>query len=267
MIGKKTSFLKKKILIWIFIVLIIIVSSNIFQQKLRNFVYTTSSPFQKILWRAGEQTSAFFGIFLRTKDIRKEIKKLNEENKKLMAEIAVLKEIKKENEELRKALGIGLQKEFKLSFTEIIGKDISQDTILINKGSKDGILKDMPVVTSDKILLGKIENVYKNFSKVILLSNKKISFDVKVQNAEDISGIGKGRGSSRILIDFVPREENISEGDLVISDSLGGIFPKGLLIGKVKSVEKNDVDVSQKIEVAPAFDIRKINTLFVIIDY
>ena len=263
----KFSSRKRKILIWIFIVSIIIVSFNIFQQKIRNFVYTISAPVQKVLWRAGEQTSDFLGIFVRTKNIREEIKKLNEENQKLTAKIVILKEIKKENEELRKALDIGLQNDFKLSFAEIIGKDISQDAILINKGSKDGVLKNMPIVSSNKILLGKIEIVYENSSEAILLSNKKISYDVKIQNAEDISGVGRGGGNSKILVNFVPREENISEGNLVISDSLGGIFPKGLLIGQVKNVEKNDVDVSQKIEVAPIFDIRKISNLFIIIDY
>ncbi len=258
---------KRRILITIFIIVLAICLLNFFQKEIKGFFYWFSAPVQKVLWGAGERTSDFFGTFIRTKNIGEEIKELKEENQKLTAEIAILEELKEENKNLRKALGIGLQKDFKLSFAEIIGKDSSQDSILINKGAKDGISKDMPVVTSNKILVGKIENVYENFSKVVLLSNRKFSFDVRIQNSGDISGVGKGEGSSKISVGFVPREENISEGNMVISDSLGGIFPKGLLIGRVKTVEKNNVDVFQKIEIVSAFDIKKVSNLFIINEY
>ena len=199
MFNRKSSLRKKKILVSVFIVFTLIVFSNIFQKELKNFVYTVSSPFQKILWQAGDRTSDFLETFIKIKEIGKEVEKLKKENKKLTAEIAALKELKKENKNLREALKIGLQKKFKLFLAQVIGKDISQDFILIDKGAKDGILKDMPVITPQKILLGKISQVYKNFSKIMLLSNKKMSFDVRIQNSSDISAIGKGEGDSKIL--------------------------------------------------------------------
>jgi len=265
MFSRKISSKKRKVFILILVVSVLFVFFNIFQQGVRNFVYVISSPFQRVLWRAGDRTSDFFRTFIKINKINKETKKLKEDNQELTAEIAALKELREENKNLREALNIDLQKDFKLSFVEVIGKDISQDFILINKGTKDGVLKNMPVITPQKILLGKIENLYENFSKVMLLSNKSISFDVRIQDSGDISGVGKGGGNSKILVDFIPWEKNISKGDIVVSDSLGGIFPKGLLIGRVDKVEKNDVDVSQKIEVDPAFNIKELSTLFIII--
>jgi len=255
---------RKKILLLFFIVSVLIIFSNIFQEKLRNFFYAVSSPFQRTLWQAGDKTANFFGMFAVIKKKEEKIGELERENQKLIAEISALKELKNENKNLRDALGVGLQKDFKLSFAQIIGKDISQDFILINKGAEDGILEDMPVITSQKILLGKISRTYKNFSKVVLLSNKKMSFDVNIQSSADISGVGKGKGNSKIVIGLIPREKNILKGDLVVSGGLGGTFPKGLLVGRIKKVEKKDTEAFQNIEIEPAFNIGKLGGLFII---
>jgi len=263
MFNKKVSSRRKRILFLFFIVSVLIIFSNIFQKRLRNFSYVVSSPLQKILWQAGDKTANFFGTFVGMKE-KEKIRELEKENQKLITEIAALKDLKNENKILRNALGVGLQKDFKLSLAQIIGKDISQDFILINKGAEDGILKDMPVITSQKILLGKISRTYKNFSKVMLLSNKKMSFDVNIQSSSaDISGVGKGKGNSKILIGLIPREEDILKGDLVVSGSLGGIFPKGLFVGRIKKVEKKDTEAFQKIEIEPAFNIGKLDGLFI----
>ena len=264
MYNKKKSPLKKKTIVWIAVFLVFIVFLSAFQKDLKNFTYKVSSPIQKAFWFAGNKTSSFLGIFIRLNEVEQKTEKIKEENNKLTAEIANLKEIKKENETLRNALRIGVQKEFSLSFADIIGKNISGERILINKGSKDGILKNMPVITGEKVLLGKVEETYGNFSKVMLLSNKKMSFDVIIQSSEDVSGVGIGKGDSKILIDFVPRDKKISKNDVVISDNLGGIFPKGFLVGKVKNIKKSDLDASQSIEIKPAIDINKLSSVFII---
>lgn len=255
---------KRKVLTLILTIFILIIFFNIFQKNVKNFIYIISSPFQKAFWQAGKKTAGFLKTFAEIEKTRIKIEKLAKENQKLTAEIAELKELKKENEILRKALGAGLQKDFKLSFAQIIGKDIYQDFILINKGAVDGISKDMPVISAEKVLLGKVGEVYKNFSKVMLISNKKMSFGVKIQNSDDISGAGKGKGNFKILIDFIPREKEILKGNLVVSDSLGGIFPNGFLVGKVKKIEKKDTEVFQKIEVECAFNIKELDKVFII---
>jgi len=266
MFNKKIFTKKKKFLISILILLALIICSNIFRKELKNSVYIVSSPLQRLLWQSGDRISGFFKMFIKIKKEREEVEKFKEKNKKLTVQIAGLKELREENKKLRKAIGIGLPKRFNLSFAQIIGKNISQDSILVNKGSKNGILKNMPVITSQKIVLGKISRVYKNFAEVMLISNKKMSFDVRIQDSSDISGMAKGKGNSKISIDLVPREKKISKGDIVITDNLGEIFPKGLLVGKVEKVEKNDVNAFQKIEVKPISNIKEIDDIFIITD-
>jgi len=161
-----------------------------------------------------------------------------------------------------------LEKEFKLSLAEVVSKDISQDSILINKGSKDGIANNSPVITQQKTLVGKIGEVYENFSRVILISNKESSFDAKISDPEnDISGVVNGKGNLQLFLDFVPQEKEIKEGDFIVTTSLGGIFPKGLLVGQIGKVLRSDIEPFQQAKIRPAFDIRELETVFIITDF
>jgi len=272
---------KNKVLIIVVVVISAIFLLNFFQKDVRSFFYCISAPIQKVLWRAGERTSDFLGGITRVKILKQELDELKLKNQELTAQVVVLKDLKKENKTLRQALDLEFQKEFKLTLAQIISKDISQDFILIDKGSKDGISKNMPVITQQKVLVGKICEIYKNFSKVMLVSNKESSFDAKIFKKEpsslkelgslnsekDISGVVKGQGNFRILFDLIPREENLSEGDIVITSVLGGIFPKGLLVGKIKEIKKSDVEPFQQAGIEPFFDISQTEILFIVLEF
>lgn len=254
----------RKILISVFSLVLILLFLNFFQRNVRSFFYNLSAPVQKFLWKAGNGSSNFLISFLKTGFLKKENEELKSENEALLSQIAFLKNLKTENESLRQALNIELQKDFTLTIASVIGKDIGQDFILIDKGSKDGVAQNTPVVTSQKVLLGKAVEVYKNYSKVMLVSNKKSSFDAKIQD-KDVSGVAKGEGNFKIILDLIPRDKEVSGGDLIATTNLGGIFPAGILVGKVKDPKKNDVDPFWQIEIEPAFDINKIDDLFLIV--
>jgi len=236
------------------------------KKEIKNFFYLISSPIQKVFWRAGERVSDFLETISEIKNLKKENEEIKLKNQELIAQIALLKELEKENEILREALAIGLEKEFKLLLAEVISKDISQDFILINKGSKEGIAEGLPVITQQKVLLGKIKEVYENFSKVMPISNNQSSFSAKIPERE-IQGLVKGKGNFKVLLDLIPRDKEIFPGDIVVSSVLGGIYPPGLLVGQIKEVKKSDIEPFQKAEIKPAFDIKEIETLFIILEY
>ena len=258
---------KRKILILIIIFgLLLIFSLNFFQKEVKGFFYFISSPIQKTLWRAGNRVSDFFETISEIKNLKRENEELKLKNQELISQIVQLIELKKENEALKEALGIGLEKEFKLALAEVVSKDISQDSILINKGSKDGITENCPVITQQKTLVGKIDEVYENFSRVILIFNKESSFDVQISET-DISGVVNGKGNLQLFLDFVPQEKEIKEGDFIVTTSLGGIFPKGLLVGQIGKVLRSDIEPFQQAKIRPAFDIRELETVFIITDF
>lgn len=264
----KLTAVGKRVLVFIILILVIL-SLNFYRPGVKNFFYLISQPIQKVFWRAGNRVSNFFSSFGSKNYFRKEIEKLTLENQKLLSEIAFLKELEKENEILRGALDIGLQKEFKLILAQIIGKDISQDFILIDKGKKDGILENLPVITQEKVLIGKISKVYENFSKIMLISNKESSFDAKIftPSEKEITGVVRGRGDFKISLELVPQEAELKEGDILITSALAGIYPSELLVGKISKVEKSDVEPFQKVEILPFFDIGIIRHLFIITNH
>jgi len=258
----KLSRKKTKVLAGIAVVILAIVLLNVFQKEVRNFFYCISSPVQKVLWKAGERSSGFLEGIIRTGNLKNKLDELSSKNQELLSQIIILQELEEENDILREALGIGLQKEFKLALTQVIGKDMSQDFLLIDKGVKDGISENMPVITQQKVLVGRIGETYDKFSKVMLISNKDSSFDAKVN---DISGIIKGQGNFKILFDLIPREKDLFQGDIVVTSALGGFFPGGLLIGEIKEVQKSDVEPFQQAEIESFFDISQTETLFIIL--
>ena len=149
----------------------IILSLNFFQKEVKGFFYAVSSPLQRSFWVAGNEVSDFLAGIFSAQSLKREAVYLKLQNQSLLAENVSFRELGRENETLRKALDLGLQEEFRLEIAEIIGKDIGQDSLLISVGLKDGVGEDMAVITSEKVLLGRIVEVYENFSRVELISS------------------------------------------------------------------------------------------------
>jgi len=78
--------------------------------------------------------------------------------------------------------------------------------------------------------------------------------------------VAKGKGSLRLFLEFIPQEKEIRVGELIITTSLGGIFPKGLLVGEIEEVFRSDIEPFQKAKIYPFFDLEKIENLFIITD-
>ncbi len=262
----KRSSKKIKILI-IVIGVLFVFSLNFFQKEIKNFLYLISAPIQKTLWLAGDRVSDFFEIIFEETE---ETDKLELEIKTLLAENIRLRELKKENETLRKALEIGLAEEFALTFARIVGKDIAQDSILINQGARDGILKGFPVITEQKILLGRISDVYENFSRVQLISHLESSFSAKIVDSE-VFGRLIGKGNFKVFFDLIPKDKKIEPGDLVVTAIQGGEgvlpLPRGLLLGSVSKVKRDGLNPFQSAKISSFFEIKEIKNIFVIIDY
>lgn len=256
---------KRKIFI-IAIGVFIIISLLSTQQKIKNFFYLISSPVQKSLWQVGNKISAPIELIFEMKGLKKRTEELSFSNQNLLSEIAQLHALEKENESLRKALELDLKKDFQLALAEVIGKNISEDILVINKGLKNGIFEGMPVINEGKVLIGKIADVSENFSNVILISNRESSFDVKIQ-AIEVNGLIKGKGDLQLFLDLIPENQKIQEGDLITTTALGGIFPKGILVGKIQKILRSDVKPFQQAEVSPLFDIAKLEIVFIITNY
>ena len=119
--------------------------------------------------------------------------------------------------------------------------------------------------------LDKIFKVYKNFSKIMLVSNKNSVLDIKMQKDDTISppiyGVVRGKGDFTAILDIVPLDREIKNGDILITSSLEGTFPKDLLVGKITDVRKDDLKPFQIANIELFFNLKQTDKLFVITNY
>jgi rod shape-determining protein MreC len=255
----------------IIIVFLLLISINkFFLDTTKNSFYNITSPIQSFFWGIGDSSSNFLQSFLEGKNLKRDNQEILKQNQKLLVDIQEIRSLKKENQELKQVLGFELDKEFELILVESMSKETGGDFILVSGGTENGVLKGMPVITKEKIVVGTIDKTYKDFSRVLLISNKESNFDVEIQKkdsiekVDEIYGLAQGKGNLKINLELVPQEKDITEGDIVFTTILAGVFPKGLLVGEVKNIRNSDISAFQEAEIEPYFKNNLSGILFVI---
>jgi rod shape-determining protein MreC len=230
----------------------------------KNAAYLAFGPLQRGIWIAGANISGLFESISSVNSEVAENKRLRDQVNGLLEKTAQIDGLKKENDILRQGLNLELDKDFDLKLADIVGKNVTDDTLVINKGSKDMVDSGMTVITGQKALVGRISKVYDNFSEVTLITSKGFSFDVKA--GDDIDGLAKGQGGFCANLGLVSKDKELKPDDPVYTSALGGIFPSGLLVGTIKNVSRNDVETFQTAALTLAFDVRVSEQVFVASD-
>ncbi|MBL0699396.1 MAG: rod shape-determining protein MreC [Desulfosarcina sp.] len=149
---------------------------------------------------------------------------------------------------------------------EVIGKDPSAwfQTIIIDKGNADGILRGLPVVVPDGIA-GQVTDVAAHYSKVLLITDGNSSVDTLVQRTR-ARGLLQGARSGLCILKYALRKEDVISRDTVVTSGLDGVFPKGLRIGYVSKVIKRNSGLFQEVDVTPYVDFEKLEEVMVILN-
>ena len=134
--------------------------------------------------------------------------------------------------------------------------------ITINKGSNDGLKKNMAVVSNEG-LVGHIIQTVPYYSKVLLITDVRSAVDALDQEKRT-RGVVIGKGSDICEMKYIPQDADIRVGQSVISSGLGGVFPKGLLIGKVSKVEETNKGLFKNVVVTPSVKISFLEEVFVL---
>ncbi len=197
---------------------------------------------------------------------------LEEENRALRKKVdALTSEINKNREvylesvRLKELLALKDSVEFPSIAARVIGRENSSvfKTILINKGSADGLAPGMPVIAVQGVVGRIIESSW-HASRVLLVIDYNSNIDAVVQGTR-YQGILQGGGVMGCTLKYVERSEEIKAGDLIVTSGIGGIFPKGMALGTVVNVEKMSLGLFQKVDVLPAVAFQKLEEVSVII--
>jgi rod shape-determining protein MreC len=189
------------------------------------------------------------------KALKKDLAKLREENFRLS-------ETKLQNARLRKLLNFRTEEAFEVIAANSIAVSpsaIKSQVIIIDKGSKDGLLKGMPVKTHQGVV-GKIYIVGYSSSEVLLITDSLSAVDSYVQRTRE-RGIIKGDGKQCVM-EYLEKDSDIIVGDKIVTSGKDGFFPKGILLGTV--VEIFSVGGNIKAKIRPNIDINSVEEVLVI---
>ena len=279
MLGRKKKMTSKKY-VFIGVVILIIILLIIFSFTLKedrklipveSFLRDTLSYAEKIV------TYPFSYITTKTREYNK-LKDVNEENDILETSLDRIDAIETENVELRRQID-ALKNELNIDYTltdyEYLNATVTSrsvgywyNTITINKGSYNGIKKDM-VVINGKGLIGRVIKTSTFTSDVRLITtsetNNKIS--VHISNGDNnLYGLINNYDYSKNLLEVegISNTKDVDIGDFVYTSGLGGIFPSGILIGSVSEITTDSYDLAKIIKVKPSADFSNINYVSVL---
>jgi rod shape-determining protein MreC len=189
-------------------------------------------------------------------------------NKELSATNQTLRGLEAENNRLRASLSYKERAVFKLMPARITARDAStwNNKVIIDRGSKDGIKDDQPVLT-DLGLVGKTAVVGENSSTVILVSDETCRVAAKIEGTQE-QGIIKGERISSgsvpsIGLNFLSKQAKIQPGANIYTSGVGGVFPSGVLVGQVKEFVMRELDGHAT--VVPAVDLTTLEDVFVVV--
>lgn len=183
------------------------------------------------------------------------VQKENRILKKRVAELEAINnhflEIDKENQRLKALLAFRKTIPNVIISAQIIGKDATSwfRSILLNKGIKDGVTVNQPVVTHQG-LVGKVVRTSSSTAQVELITDKNSRVAALIQKNR-AEAILYGQSTPIAVLEYLDRDVDIQLGDCVISSGMGGIFPKGLMLGIISKVGKKAYGLFQYAEVTP----------------
>jgi rod shape-determining protein MreC len=266
---------KNKVFLLIFATLILLViiamsSSQISSvNRVGSFPSIIISPFQNVFSYIGQKVQASVGIF-------GDIKSLRQENDDLRKKVSELNKINRdlsnyesENKKLMEELNFKSQiSNYDILGANVIAKDLGNwfKVINIDRGSQDKIGVDYPVTTYEG-LVGRVTQVGSYWSKIICITDPDSTVSARLSKTRDevlIKGDISLKDQNLCIMDSIPPDAEINVDDTVETSGLGGIYPKGILIGKIKEIRQVSGNLTRYAIVEPAVDFERLEDVFVL---
>jgi rod shape-determining protein MreC len=228
-------------------------------------IYGIGRPFQWALSTGLQQARGVWEGYIGLVNVQRDNRRLQMRIREMEQRITDYEEVRASNERLAALLDFQRTANIPVVAAQVIGEDPSGwfHSLIIDKGLAQGVHRGMPVVAPEG-LVGHIIECADRTSKVLLIIDRNSSVAVMIQRSRTrgvMEGLGRGDACT---LKYVARTETVLEGDRVITSGLGGIYPKGLLVGNVVSVSREGYGLFQRVEVAPLVDFDRLEEVLVV---
>lgn len=232
-------------------------------------VGTVSAPIQWLIVTSIDAVCDVWNHYVNLMHLQELNTQLRLDNDKLQAALAEREEQAHENARLR--LLVGLRKsapDVQMLFAQTIATSPSPlfRSIRIDRGTRDGVAVGHAVVTHAGVV-GRVAAVGETFADVMLLTDSNSSIDILVQRTRARARV-RGQGGDHhfgLDVEYLARTADVEPGDILITSGLGRVFPKGLVVGEVASVERRAFGLYQQALVQPSVDFSRIESVMVVL--
>jgi rod shape-determining protein MreC len=282
MSARAASVLRRRVVVAVLVLVSLAMLTVYFRESSNGSLHSVQSagasvlhPFEVAANRVAQPFRDLAGWVGGLSTTRSENRKLKEQNARYQAQLAQLEIVRRENADLRAALGyIGgarYPQDYRSLATSVLAQAPGQfdQRVVVGVGRADGVHVNDPVVSTSGYLVGTITRVFASSAQVKLITDET-SF-VSVEDAKTgASGILRHNDpGSSIIDDQVPKSDVVNPGDRLVTSGwkqgpLTSIFPRGIPVGTVQSVNQSDIDPYKQIEVAPEVDFGNLNSMIVL---
>jgi rod shape-determining protein MreC len=201
-----------------------------------------------------------------------DLRHLREETRHLRHEAAIrerrisqLEEQALETQRLQGLLAIRESYQADFLAARVVGRDTSNwfKTILIDRGSRAGIRRNLPVIAPDG-LVGRVLEVTPTMSKVQLITDPVSAAGGLIQRTR-VAGVVFGNLGVGLTVRYLPQLADVTVGDEMITSGLGGVFPKGIPVGRVATVERRSGALFQEATLQPNVDLSRLEEVLILL--
>jgi len=167
---------------------------------------------------------------------------LRRERSELLAQVADLRKLEEENSDLRELLAFSKREKKPPILAKVIASEpgAGAHTVLLDMGSDEGILPDMPVVAGDGVIVGRIFKLTRSTATALLLTDTRSRVGASALNDGRTQGVVQGKRGLSLEMRLIPQNEPIAPGDIVVTSGIEPQVPRGLVIGRVQQVESQE---------------------------
>jgi rod shape-determining protein MreC len=206
-------------------------------------------------------------VFLSRRDLLDRIERLRRENQQLTLQAMQAQEINNENARLRQLLGWQRQAPWTLKLARVVLREPSNwwRTVQIDLGSRDGLRVNLPVLTTEG-LVGRVSSVSYTRSQVVLLGDPNCKVSARVENETRDTGVIGPSGplqTELVELGYLSRSADLKPAQSVVTSGEGGIFPKGIPIGKIVDVQPVESGTRLEVRVRLAANLNALEEVWV----
>jgi rod shape-determining protein MreC len=229
-------------------------------------ILTVLAPLQTAMARVADSVARGWQLYTEIGRLRLENVRLREEIQRLTREVTRLRETAQAAQRLETLLAFKEQIPYRVVAARVVGRDPTSwfATLVVDRGGTDGVVRNSAVVTAEGAV-GRVLETTPFTARLLLISDPRSAVSVILQRSREI-GVVEGNGPGDLEVKYLSRASAVQPGDAVITSGQGGVFPRGIVVGRLTAVRPAvGAAVFREGAVRPAVDLGRLEEVLILV--